>query len=159
MNRTQNLPKLLLTLILIGQVYLAAAQTKYWTGGNGLWDDASKWSAVAGGPGGAGVPRVNENVVIAPQGPVSISFRDPAWCNALRIDGSNGRVRITGSGNAEVNIAGAWQMSGQVEWNASGPVRMVVRREGVEVDTRGSASVEISCSTEVGPGPWSVTLR
>lgn len=35
---------------------------RYWVGGGGDWNDAAHWSLTSGGPGGACVPTVNDNV-------------------------------------------------------------------------------------------------
>ncbi|MCB0770514.1 MAG: SprB repeat-containing protein, partial [Flavobacteriales bacterium] len=154
MKRPGILLKLLLVLTVLGLVHPSFAQTKYWTGGNGLWDDGAKWSSVPGGAGGAGVPRVNEDVVIASSAPITITFRDPAWCRGLRIHANSARVRMNGPATSEVNITGAWQLAGDVQWNATGVVRLGVRREGVELDPRGT--VIAGDVVLDGGGTWSL---
>ncbi|MDQ3100288.1 MAG: hypothetical protein M3R08_02785, partial [Bacteroidota bacterium] len=62
--RTTLLLRPAVALLLAGVCSLAIAQNKYWTGGNGSWNDASNWSATAAGHGGAGIPRNGENVFI-----------------------------------------------------------------------------------------------
>ena len=42
------LKKLLLFILLFGTVYLKA-QTYYWVGGSGYWNDATHWSYTSGG--------------------------------------------------------------------------------------------------------------
>ncbi|HRH69573.1 MAG TPA: gliding motility-associated C-terminal domain-containing protein [Flavobacteriales bacterium] len=154
MNRTKTQFRILLALLLAGMGSVVSAQTKYWTGGNGNWDDASRWSLVPGGPGGAGVPRVNEDVVIAANAPLSIAIRSTAWCKALTVDAANATVELTGPVIADLNIGGAWRLIGHVDWNARGPVHLVVRREGVEVDLRGrSIAGHIALD---GNGSWSL---
>lgn len=153
MKRTKTLFRILLAFVLVGMVQRVSAQTKYWTGGNGNWDDAMRWSLVPGGAGGAGVPRVNEDVVIAASVPIAIALRTTGWCKALTVDATNAAVQLTGPVKADLNIAGAWVLLGQVEWNARGRVHLTVRREGVEVDLRGS-----SIAGDVvldGNGSWS----
>jgi gliding motility-associated-like protein len=137
----------LMVLLLAGACTIAGAQTKYWTGGNGNWGDAARWSSTPGGRGGAGVPRAGEAVVIAPSQASAIRVADVAWCSDLTIDGSQGAVQITG--NAEMNIAGSWTMQGAVQWPHDGDKRLVVRREGKELDLRGvpvNGDLVIDCS-------------
>ena len=153
-KRTKTLFRILLAFLLFGMGSVASGQTKYWTGGNGSWDDASRWSLLPGGPGGAGVPRVHEDVIIATTAPLSIVIRNTAWCKALTVDAAHSTIELTGPENADLNIAGAWDLLGQVNWNARGPVHLIVRREGVEVDLRGtSIAGDIVLD---GSGSWSL---
>ena len=143
-------PYMVLVLALV--CTMAAAQDKYWIGGDGDWSDARKWSATPGGSGGAGVPRGGENVHILAQTPMRITLKREAWCRDLRVDGEQAAVVM--AGNAPINISGSWHMRGDVSWQASGNVRMVVRREGVELHTRG-----IPVGGDVifnGDGSWSM---
>ena len=50
-----------LVIMLLAGVNIMAAD-RYWVGGAGNWNDASKWSSASGGPGGAGVPTADDNV-------------------------------------------------------------------------------------------------
>lgn len=137
MKRLHTTFTCILILLLSGQVSSVLAQTKFWTGGNGQWDDPAHWSATAQGSGGAGVPRVNEDVVIEASTPLHITLRGTAWCKALSVNATQAQVRVSGTTKAEINIAGAWRFAGNVLWDASSPVHLMVRREGVEVDLRG----------------------
>ena len=154
MNRTHTPVKFLLLFLLslVGSTVLA--QTRHWVGGSGSWSDAAHWSAVADGPGGAGVPRASDDVFIAVSNAVRIDLAHPAACRALRIDATNGTLRIEGPARVGLNIEGAWSMRGDVQWNAQGAVRLGVRRDGVEVDTRG-----LPIAGDVvfdGSGSWSL---
>lgn len=153
-KRTHPFLRSLVVLFWIAQCHAVLAQTKFWVGGAGDWDDAAHWSHVAGGPGGAGVPRVNDDVVIAGRTPFTVRVPAAAWCKDLVVDASNADIRIDGPRSAEINIAGAWQLKGEVTWDAHGPVRLIVRREGVEVDLRGT--VIRGDLVFSGSGSWSV---
>ncbi len=127
----------------------ALAQTKYWVGGTGRWDDAAHWSVQPGGVGGAGVPRVNEDVRI--EGPAVVEVRGTAWCRGLEV---NGAVRVSGGTEAELRIADAWQLQGAVDWDFSGTVLLIKRQGGTTLDLRG-----IVLQSDVvldGSGTWSV---
>ncbi|MBP7450879.1 MAG: SprB repeat-containing protein, partial [Flavobacteriales bacterium] len=154
MKRTKTLLRILLALVLVGTGQMTSAQTKYWIGGNGNWDDASQWSITPGGAGGAGVPRANEDVVISASAPMAIAIRSTAWCKALTVDAAQGTIELTGPEKADLNIAGAWDLQGQVDWNARGPVHLIVRREGVEVDLKGR--VIAGDIVLDGNGSWSI---
>ncbi len=125
----------LLVLLLLG--VSASAQTKHWIGGSGNWADAAHWSFTPNGPGGAGMPRANEDVVIAPRTNSTITLPAQAWCRDLRIDAANSTVHVRGTVNSELHMAGAWSMAGAVQWDYRGDVRLIVRSGGVELDLRG----------------------
>ncbi|MDQ3099934.1 MAG: SprB repeat-containing protein, partial [Bacteroidota bacterium] len=125
---------------------------KYWTGGNGSWNDASNWSATATGPGGAGIPLNGENVFIIPEVNSAITIAEVAWCNDLFIDASTAQIML--NGEAELNIEGAWSMKGAVLWDHTGVKNLIVRQRGVYLDTRG-----IPIKGDVvfeGSGSWSL---
>ncbi|PIQ14875.1 MAG: hypothetical protein COW67_11485, partial [Flavobacteriales bacterium CG18_big_fil_WC_8_21_14_2_50_32_9] len=56
--------KLLVVLMLAINSFAADL---YWVGNSGNWNDASHWSTISGGNGGAGVPTINDNVIINEQ--------------------------------------------------------------------------------------------
>jgi hypothetical protein len=45
----------------------SAGSDRYWVGGSGDWNDASHWSLLPGGSGGACIPTVNDNVFFTAQ--------------------------------------------------------------------------------------------
>ena len=135
--RTQGLLKNMALLVLMLLGVGATAQTKYWVGGSGNWSDAARWSFVQNGPGGAGVPRANEDVIIAPTGDADITLPAQAWCRDLRIHAEASDVQLLGSVDAELHVAGGWSMTGGVQWHYQGDVRLTMRRGGVELDLRG----------------------
>lgn len=154
MKRPPTPFKSILVLLLVGLATSVLAQTKYWTGGHGAWNDPAHWSLSAQGPGGAGVPRVNEDVVVRAEVPLTIEVPNTAWCKSMSVDATAASVNIVGGAAADINIAGDWRLNGAVEWNATGPVNLIVRRAGVEVDLRGrSIAGDIVLA---GSGSWSV---
>ena len=156
MTRTHALIGTLKALLLAGVCATATAQTdvqrtKYWTGGSGAWDDAARWSLAPGGAGGAGVPRVNEDVVIAPTGAAVIEMPAVAWCRDLRVEGA---VQVRRNAAAELNIAGDWILAGAVRWDLPGEVRLVRRKGTAELDLRG---VPLAARLVFdGAGAWSL---
>lgn len=141
---------LLSSLTLLGAQVLA--QTKYWVGGTGRWDDAAHWSTRPDGAGGAGIPRMNEDVRI--DGPAVVEVADVAWCRGLTVSGDRGAVRLAGGTNAELRISGGWHMEGAVTWEMTGTVHLIKRQGGVELDLRG---VELHSDLVLdGSGSWSL---
>ncbi len=131
-----------------------ATRTMHWVGGSGAWDDAAHWSVTPGGPGGAGVPRIQDAVVIAPNAPATINMPTAAVCAGLAVSALQGAVTIQGATKAEWEISGGWTMQGDVRWEHQGTVRLTVRKQGVEVDTR---AIPIASDLVLdGSGAWSV---
>ena len=83
MKRINNTIKTALLLLLATFSVAVHAQTLYWVGGNGSWNDAGNWSATENGIGGAGVPRIQNDVVIAPQANSVLTINGVAWCCLL----------------------------------------------------------------------------
>lgn len=157
--RTHALLKSTLALLIAGMGTVASAQstadrTKYWTGGSGAWSDAAHWSLAPGGPGGAGVPRTNEDVVIAPATAATITVEGNVVCSDLTVDGTRGSVRVAGGPSSEVDIAGDWRMRGAVRWEQRGSVRAIVPSGTREVDLRGTVlAADVLLE---GGGSWSL---
>jgi gliding motility-associated-like protein len=131
---------------------MATAQEKFWTGGSGNWNDPQKWSSTADGIGGAGVPRIGDEVNIVVDAQMVLALNDVAWCSDLSIDATRGRIAITGS--AEMNISGDWRINGDVIWEHSGQVRLIAQRGGHDVDLKGT-----SLNSDVvldGGGSWNM---
>ncbi|MBK8500014.1 MAG: SprB repeat-containing protein [Flavobacteriales bacterium] len=111
-----------------------AQRTKYWIGGDGAWDDAAKWSLAPEGPGGAGVPRADENVVIGGGGESIVRLASTSRCASFMADGRSGYVHVQGRAGDELVIGGDWTLGGNVIWDASGTTRIT---GGGMIDTRG----------------------
>lgn len=147
----------IITACLLAAAMATMAQTprtKYWTGGNGDWSDGARWSLSPDGPGGAGVPRADEHVMIAPAREAVVLLPRNAQCRDLHVSGENAPVTIVGQVRDVLEISGQWKMTGDARWDHRGTVRLNVRREGVEIDTRG-----IPIASEVvfdGAGAWSL---
>lgn len=133
--RTTPLLRPIVVLLLAAVCTMAIAQNKYWIGGNGSWSDPANWSTSANGPGGAGIPRVGENVQIAPVGNITISFSEVAWCRDLVIDGTSGSIVLLG--DPELNISGSWIMKGAVQWDRTGVNVLIGEHGGSDLDLRG----------------------
>ncbi|HPF66341.1 MAG TPA: SprB repeat-containing protein, partial [Flavobacteriales bacterium] len=152
-----HLQSLLLGLLLPA---LAHGQTFHWVGGSGDWGDASHWSATPDGPGGAGVPRQGDPVLLAPLERTTITIGRTAWCGGLRISGDAAPVVITGATNAELRVHGGLELSGEVRWDLPGALRFGGTAEGMPIDAGnvvigsdvvfdGSGSWSLSCDLEL----------
>ena len=152
-----HLQSLLLGLLLPA---LAHGQTFHWVGGSGDWGDASHWSATPDGPGGAGVPRQGDPVLLAPLERTTITIGRTAWCGGLRISGDAAPVMITGATIAELRVHGGLELSGEVRWDLPGALRFGGTAEGMPIDAGnvvigsdvvfdGSGSWSLSCDLEL----------
>lgn len=119
-------------------ILLQAQRTLYWTGASGHWNDAAHWSPGPDGPGGAGVPRTGDAVVIAaPHGAVQVFITDDAACGDLRVDASRNAVTVEGEERHHLEVAGDWHMTAGVRWSFDGEV--VLRAStGATLDPHGA---------------------
>lgn len=72
----------------------------YWVGGTGMWNDNSHWSFSSGGPGGACIPSISDNVFFD-QNSFSSTFQSVnltfnAQCNNISFSGINYSPYING---------------------------------------------------------------
>jgi len=154
MKRINNTIKTALLLLLATFSVAVHAQTLYWVGGNGSWNDAGNWSATENGIGGAGVPRIQNDVVIAPQANSVLTINGVAWCAGLHVYGSLARVRVEGDSGSEINVAGGWSAMGDVQWLHSGTVNLIKQHGGEILDLRGTPiNATVSCDAS---GSWSM---
>lgn len=138
MRTTVPMKFLLVLLVLLSSAATrgqgTTPRTKYWVGNTGNWADAGNWSTTPDGPGGAGAPRANEHVVVAPQQERTIAVEGAVRCASLLIDGSAAFVRLTGDERSVVDVAGDMAMRGSVQWSITGTLRLT---GAGTLDTRG----------------------
>ncbi|MBS1581925.1 MAG: SprB repeat-containing protein, partial [Bacteroidetes bacterium] len=114
-----------------------AQRTKYWVGGSGAWSDAAHWSLTVEGRGGAGVPRNNEDVVIAPAaGAIEVRIDQDAFTHGLTVDGGRSEVTIAGA-RTELRVTGDLRARGAVQWRHAGLIELDLRTGLAELDLRG----------------------
>jgi len=77
---------------------------RYWVGGNGTWGTGgttANWSASSGGPGGASIPNLNEDVIFdAASGSVTITVAGTAQARSIVATTFTGT--FTGTGNIQL---------------------------------------------------------
>lgn len=154
MNRTYALLPKLLTFLLFAWATTVAAQTRYWVGGDGRWEDVSHWSTTQDGAGGASVPRIDEDVVVAAAADLHIVTEGRAECRSLLVNAGPAAVRFEGHRRSELSIAGELSATGDVAWEGGMAVRLAVRRQGVNIDVRGARFAGDLILD--GSGSWSV---
>ncbi|HPF91843.1 MAG TPA: hypothetical protein PLL57_14380, partial [Flavobacteriales bacterium] len=154
MNRTYALLPKLLTFLLLTCAATAMAQTRYWVGGDGRWEDVSHWSTTQNGTGGASVPRADDDVVMATTADLHIAVEARAECRSLLVNAGAAAVRFEGHARSELAVAGELSATGEVRWDGGMAVRLTVRRQGVNIDPRG-ASIAGDLILD-GSGSWSV---
>ncbi|MBK7269769.1 MAG: gliding motility-associated C-terminal domain-containing protein [Flavobacteriales bacterium] len=115
---------------------LCAQVLKHWVGGAGAWSEAAHWSLSPAGPGGAGMPRANEDVLIAPGTPISITLDGVAECRDLRVDARHAELTVIGAVGNDLHIHGGWVMAGEVDWKPHGQMMLNARNAAV-IDLHG----------------------
>ncbi|WP_353130984.1 hypothetical protein, partial [Parapedobacter pyrenivorans] len=118
----------------------ATTRTLYWVGGAGDWNDRSHWSDVSGGPGGACIPFIGDDVMfdgnsgLNTGGTVATSgntyCHDMTWAASI-----TGNPVFAVNGNFLMQVYGSVVMSPRVTMNARLDMRGT---EEVTVETNGN---------------------
>ena len=138
-----------------GQAHQEGGQARYWTGGNGNWENATHWSLHPGGIGGAGAPGANDDAVIDPIGAATITIARDAHCGSLRVVGDEGTVIIAGIPRSTLSIGGNWWLEGDVQWQHAGSV-VLDAREGVQVIATGPVMIHADVIVDA-TATWDLT--
>jgi len=104
----------LITLISSLSLYSFSAD-RYWVGGSGVWTDASHWSTVSGGNGGALVPTLNDNVFIDSKSFTatgqSITIAGNVFCNNLNWSNTNLNPELIGKSTTTITVNGSYSIT------------------------------------------------
>ena len=93
---------------------------RYWRGGTGIWatTGTTRWSASDGGPAGASVPTLNDNVYITPSsGTGTITLTGSLNCLSLVITATQ-LITITSTGT--ISVYGVVTVPANITWTATG---------------------------------------
>lgn len=96
--------------------------TLYWVGGPGDWNDRSHWSETSGGPGGACIPFINDNVVFNAGSSLAggtITTSSSSFCRDMTWDASVGTAIFNESTTAKFSIYGSVVLNPSVTMNAT----------------------------------------
>jgi len=96
----------------------------YWVGGTGNWDDSLHWSTVSGGPGGACVPNVNDNVFFdansfSGSGQI-VTINTNAFCHDINWTGALYTPSFAGTNAYTLNIYGSLTFISNMNLNFQG---------------------------------------
>jgi hypothetical protein len=138
---------------------LAPARNVFWVGGNGNWNDVSRWSLTSGGAGGACVPTQADSVFFD-----SLSFTgsgqivtidiNPALCHTMNWTGANSPVMAGGSANT-LRISGSLVFIPGMSVTHSGPVVFDATTMGNSITTAGN-SLNGNLSFTGNGGEWAL---
>ncbi len=134
----------LLGSLLIFSFSLAAQSTYYWVGNSGNWSDAAHWSLSSGGPGGAGIPDQNTDVIFdansfqAPGSIVTLDLPSAHCDNMVWIDGLVPINPILfGDSLNQLIVHGSLILSKSVKVTYRGAFRMAANDSNNVINTEG----------------------
>lgn len=98
--------------------------TLYWVGGAGDWNDNTHWSTTSGGPGGACIPFINDNVVFNGASGFSAASRivttsGNSYCKDMTWSGVAGSPIFNESGSFNMQVYGSLVMDPTVTMNTA----------------------------------------
>jgi len=116
---------LFLFLLLVSAIGLKA-NTYYWVGNGGLWNDASHWSRGSGGNGGVGVPGINDNVVFDRSSFTfpneAVTINGTVTCKNIEFTDDVYYPVIKGNLSSSLEIYGNVDMVPDVSWQFNGAI-------------------------------------
>jgi hypothetical protein len=101
--------RLFLTFCFILPFILTVGQNRFWVGGSGSWSQSTHWSNISGGPGGATIPSLSDQVVIDVASGASgfvITLDGSPTCASFNSTGAN-NFTLSGSASISVQINGS----------------------------------------------------
>ncbi|MEF8845913.1 MAG: immunoglobulin domain-containing protein, partial [Bacteroidales bacterium] len=137
----------------------------YWVNGSGNWDDPSHWAKSSGGPGGAGVPTRNDDVIIDhnsfsdPGQSIKIkgeaACKDLVWKNVRPQGGLNSRHFIFNKWTgAELKVYGSLKLPEKLSNEYYGDLLMKAENENNTIDIQPELHSDVIFD---GPGGgWSL---
>ncbi len=114
----------ILFLICCFTVLAFKAQTLYWVGGSGNFNDPNHWSLTSGGPHANMSPNVNTDVVFDNNAtsnysnPV-VNFVGINFCRSLKFSNDFVKYTITGSKFTEINIYGDFELTTNTDFKTN----------------------------------------
>ncbi|MBP7808795.1 MAG: gliding motility-associated C-terminal domain-containing protein [Bacteroidia bacterium] len=116
---------LLLIAILLCSFTGVYAQTLYWVGGSGNFNDPSHWSTTSGGSSSNLVPNSATDVVFDDKSGsdwITVEFQLVSKVKSLKTSGSVSKVRFTSNQNSILNIQSSLELSSYTMFDFNGDV-------------------------------------
>lgn len=124
-----NLRKYLLVLIATAFSLSVSAEKLYWVGGSGNFNEASHWSRVSGGLGGAKTPTLYDDVVFdkssSKTGPFQVVLSSNVYCKDFAVDVYSEAVTFVGAINSKIQVQGEFILSNTTNWNYNGTLEFI----------------------------------
>lgn len=102
---------LLLSLGALTSLNIQAQLDLYWVGGSGNWNNLFNWSLTSGGPGGAGVPSIQDNVFFDVNSfgakDQRLVITEDAFCNSMDWTGVSNSPIMDGAASVTLTIYGS----------------------------------------------------
>ena len=92
------------------------AQTLYWVGGSGNFNDQNHWSLTSGGPASNVIPSANNDVIFDDNSSANyvnpvVTFVGVNFCKSLKFTNNFVKYTVTGTKFTEINIGGDLELS------------------------------------------------
>jgi PKD repeat protein len=135
-----------------------SAQSLYWVNGTGNWSDTAHWSTISGGPSGACIPTLYDNVYFDANSFTatgqSVTVDIIAYCDSMNWAGITNTNLLTGT--TDLHVYGSLRLSPNV--NISGYTGNLYLQSNYIGTTIASVGKTFACATINlnGTGNWSI---
>ena len=128
---------------------------RYWVGGNGSWDDEAHWAYTSGGPGGACLPRLYNDVFFDAASFTAnrqtVTIPEGSWTvNSLDWRGNDDNASLDSDGT--LSIYGSLFLTNRVDWVSSGSIDLFFRGPGTNKRLRTNGGTDAFNLTFDGAG-------
>ncbi len=108
--------------------FVFKAQTLYWVGGSGNFNDQNHWSLTSGGPVANIIPSANNDVVFDDNSTNNytnhvINFVGSNYCRSLKFTNEFVKYTVVGTKFTEVNISGDFELSHSTDFKANSKLK------------------------------------
>ncbi len=131
------------------------AQTLYWVGGSGNFNDPKHWSLSSGGAVAHQVPNLNSDVVFdnnSGKGVIDVNLGSFNQVKGFFIQSTTNFVRVNGSPSSHLTISGSVRFSQKADFRSQAPITL--SSESSEIQTIDFGSVYLKSDVTFGKGKY-----
>jgi len=132
---------------------LLGAQTLYWVGGSGNFNDPKHWSLSSGGAVAHQVPNLNSDVVFdnnSGKGVIDVNLGSFNQVKGFFIQSTTNYIRVNGSSSGLLTISGSVRFSQKADFRSQTPIKLSATNSDIQTIDFGSVYLKSDVSFSNG---------
>lgn len=133
------------------------AQTLYWVGGSGNFNDPKHWSLTSGGPSANKIPDANTDVVFddhSVNGFTNVQIKNQIHVKSLLGNLSTTVLKLNASANSTITISGSLSLNKRIIWNVFSDI--VFQSGSNQLNKIDFAGIKLNSNLYFGSGVFSI---